>query len=214
MILATLLAGLGVTLEVSAAQPSPAPQKNHAWTFELKGALWIPTDTEIKQFFEPCCNILTEIEFGWLYKQRYNVTVSTGFSWANGAAVGLRSGLPSGDDFQLYTIPLRVDFIYRLHFKQLQLFTPYARAGLDAVVFIENDPDETITGVKLGAHGGAGVGILLTRIEEQSNVMQADYGVQGVYLNLEGRYAFINSFSSTGLDLSGLYPYLGLMFEF
>jgi hypothetical protein len=190
------------------------PVRSYAWTLELKGGLWIPTDSDIKQFFDPCCNIVGEIEFGWLYKQRYHVAVSAGFSWANGSAVGLRSGLPSGDDFSLYTIPLRTDFIYHFSFKDRQLFVPYARAGFDAVVFIEDDPDETITGVKIGVHGGVGLGILLSRIEEQSNVMEADYGVSGVYLNLEGRYAFINGFSSTGLDLSGFYPYLGLVFHF
>jgi hypothetical protein len=167
----------------------------------------------VKQFFSPCCNFNGEVEFGWLHQSRYNITVTTGFAYETGAAVGLVSGLSSGDTFSLMLFPVRADFVYRFDFKEDQVFVPFLRAGFDSVIFRENNSGDKLLGVKLGAHGGAGVGFLLDNLEGMSIGLE-EVGVNDVYLVLEGRYAFINSFQSTGLDLSGFYPYLGFLFEF
>lgn len=183
------------------------------WSLEPRVGMWIPTDSGVKQFFSPCCNFNGEVEFGWLHKSRYNVTVTAGLAYETGSAVGLTSGLSSGDTFSLMLFPVRSDFVYRFDFKEDQVFVPFLRVGFDAVVFRENDSGDKLMGVKWGAHGGAGVGVLLDKIESMGAEIEAG-GVNDVYLVLEGRYAFINSFQSTGLDLSGFYPYLGFLFEF
>ena len=128
--------------------------------------------------------------------------------------MGITSGAESGDKFSLTMIPLRMDLIYRADFKSNQLFLPYARVGGDAVVFRESSGGSSISGVKFGVHAGIGVGVLLDRIESLSGDMENNIGINDVYLVVEGRYAYINSFSNTGLDLSGFYPYIGVLFEF
>lgn len=184
------------------------------WTFEAKGSLWIPTDASMKTFFDPCCNFGGEVEFGLLFHDKYNVTISSGLGYKTGLAVGVTTGSPSGDTFTLLTFPVRLDFIYRFDFKSDQVLLPYLRSGVDAVIFREASGNSSINGVKYGLHGGAGLGFLLDRVENLTSTMENDMGINDIYLVLEGRYAFINSFQSSGLDLSGFYPYLGVLFEF
>lgn len=209
---AVLLFLLLLLPQATAAQNKEATPQN--FTAELKASLWFPTDSGMKDFVGTCCNFGGEIEVGYLLKNRYNVTVSVGTGVSGGSAVGIRSGGASADSFTLLMIPVRADFIYRFDFKTDQLFLPYVRAGGDSVIFRETAPGETVTNVKFGVHGGAGVGILLDKAEAPGYQLEYEAGINDVYLVLEGRYAMINSFKSTGLDLSGFYPYLGVLFEF
>lgn len=192
-----------------AAESSP-----QNFSLEVKAAMWLPMNSDVKDFVGMCCNPVGEVEFGWLYKNRYNFTISTGFSYSKGSAIGITSGQSSSDKFTLMTIPIRLDFIYRHDYKENQLFVPYARVGADSVIFFEKDPNQTIKGNKFGLHGALGIGILLDRIEGMSSNLENDMGVNDVYLTIEGRYSYIRNFSSTGLDLSGIYPYVGVLFEF
>lgn len=183
------------------------------FTFETRAGPWLPTDSGSRDFFGMCCHPGGELEFGMILRNRYNITVATGFFYNSGEQVGIRSGQSSGDAYKLYTIPMRVSFIYRFDFVTEQIVVPFARAGFDSVLFIES-AGNTIWGNKLGLHGGAGVAFLLDRIEGLSSTVESDMGINDMYLILEGRYAYINSFKSTGLDLSGFYPFLGLMMAF
>lgn len=185
------------------------------WTLDVKGGLFIPTDSSTKSFVGTCCNLNSEVEFGYLFNNQVNVTFSSGFGYADGNAVSVTSGSSSGDTFSLLTIPLRLSVIYRFDYKPQQLFVPYVRAGADAVVFREKTSGSSaITNIKYGGHAGVGVGILLDRFEELGHDLENNVGVNDVYLILEGRYALINNFGGSGLDLSGFYPFAGVLFEF
>lgn len=185
-----------------------------SWTLEVKGTMWLPTDSNFKNFTGSCCHFAGEVEFGWLLKNRFNLTVTAGAGYESGSAVGVSSGSPSGDKFGLLLIPMRMDFIYRFDYKPEQFLLPYLRTGFDAVFFRESSGGETVSNVKFGAHAGAGLGFLLDKLEEMGPELEDQAGINDIYLIIEGRYAIINSFKSTGLDLSGFYPYLGVLFEF
>lgn len=201
---------IGIFLFLSSSQAmAQAPNSEH-FTLELKSALWIPTNSDVKQFFGACCNPVGEIEFGYIHKNRYNATVTAGFAYFTGNAVS-SSGLASGDDFTLMTFPIRVDFIYRFDYVSNQIVVPYLRAGFDSVIFRESTEGDSLSGNKFGLHGGAGFSVLLDNLDSTSLEQE---GVNDVYLTFEGRYAHINSFKSTGLDLSGFYPYVGILFQF
>lgn len=184
------------------------------WTLEFRGGHWFPTRSQVRNFLGGCCNIYGEAEFGWLAKNQFNVTGTVGFSYLSRNAVGLTSGGASGETFKLMIIPIRVDFTYRADFKEDQMFVPYGRVGVDSVMFREYGANQDLFGNKFGGHAGLGVGFLLDTIEPLSYFFEKQVGVNDVYLNLEGRYAYINSFSSTGMDFSGFYTTLGLMFIF
>lgn len=206
-----------ITLLLTFIAPSTAHAEERTpqnWTLEVKAHMWIPTDSAVKNFVGTCCNFGGEIEFGWLYRNRYNFTMTTGIGVITGNAVGVSSGAASGDKYTLLMFPVRFDFIYRFDFKSEQLFLPYVRVGGDAVIFKETAGGTSTSNIKFGFHGGAGLGILLDKAEGMGSQLEDEIGINDVYLIIEGRYAMINSFKSTGLDLSGFYPYLGVLFEF
>lgn len=195
--------------------PSQAVERTpQNWTLEVRGTSWFPQDSGFKDFTGTFGHFMGEIEFGFLYRDQFNFTVTAGGGYESGSAVGITNNQPSGDSFSLLLIPLRLDFIYRFDYKSDQLFLPYVRAGGDAVIFRESTNGDSIMNVKFGVHGGAGVGILLDRAESVGQQLEDELGVNDIYLVIEGRYALINSFQSTGLDLSGFYPYIGVLFEF
>ncbi len=210
--LTVLLTSLSLLLVTQNAQAEERTPQN--WTLEAKIYHWIPMDTQVRNFMGICCHFGGEVEFGYLLKDRYNFTISAGMGFENGNSVGIRTGGASGDNYILLLFPIRFDFIYRFDFKSEQLFLPYIRAGGDVVVFYEGSAGSTITNYKFGFHGGIGVGILLDRIEQLGHNLEEVIGVNDVYLTIEARYAYLNSFSSTGLDLTGFYPYIGVLFEF
>lgn len=186
------------------------------FTLELRSGLWIPTRAQVKQFFSPCCNPVGEIEFGYIWQNRYNVILAVGGTYLTGKSIGLTSGRSSGDKFSLIMIPVRADFAYRFDYSPDQLFVPYLRAGLDSVYFRESSTgsDGTVQGDKIGLHAAGGLAILLDKVDESTSLETSGSGINDVYLTFEGRFAYISSFSATGLDLTGFYPYAGLMFQF
>ena len=184
------------------------------WTLEPKVFVWFPTDSAVKDFVGFFPHAGGEIEFGYLLKTKFNFTVTGGFSYEGGNSIGVRSGGASGDSYSLYLFPIRFDFVFRFDFKSDQLFLPYLRAGGDVVLFNERSAGSSITNYKFGFHGGAGVGILLDRIEQLGHNLESVIGVNDIYVTIEVRYAYLNSFQTTGLDLSGIYPYVGVLFEF
>ena len=185
------------------------------FTLDVKAGLWFPTDSSTKGFVGNCCNFNGEVEFGYLFNNQINLAFASGFGYADGDAVSASSGTTSADSFSLLMIPLRLSLIYRFDYKPQQLFVPYVRAGGDAIVFREKTSGSSaITNVKYGGHVGAGVSILLDRFEEIGTTLESEVGVNDVYLILEGRYSLLNNFGGSGLDLSGFYPYAGVLFEF
>lgn len=203
---------LGLALLIGPVYAEEATPEN--FLLEIKFVNWMPTNSQMKTFFSSYFNPSGEVEFGWLYKNRFGFTGTIGFAYKNGNAVGLTSGSSSGDTFSLMTFPLRADFLYRHDIKSNQFFVPFARVGLDSVIFYENGPSSSTFGNKWGLHAGIGAGILLDRIEDMSQNLERDMGINDIYLNIEFRYAYIQNFSSSGLSFSGFYPNLGLLFTF
>ncbi|MBI2340871.1 MAG: hypothetical protein HYU99_11000 [Deltaproteobacteria bacterium] len=183
------------------------------FSFELKGSMWFPQNDVVKDFYGTCCNLGAEAEFGLLYKSKFNATVAVGFFHDSGQAVGVDSGDASGDKTSLWLIPIRNSFIFRIDYKNEQVVVPYVGAGLDYVFFRESVDSDSIKGLKFGFHGMGGLAFLLDRIEDIGDTLEAK-GIDDVYFTIEGRYSKIDSFKSTGLDLSGFSAYFGLLMAF
>lgn len=206
----------GFSFQARTARAAEVPIDPEHFTLELRGGLWLPTRPQVKQFFSACCNPVGEIEFGYLHENRYNAILAVGFSYLTGNAIGITNGQASGDRFSLALLPIRADFAYRLDFVENQLLVPYVRAGFDAVLFRESSSggNGAVQGCKFGLHGAGGVAILLDKVDTMTSLENTGSGINDVYLTLEGRFAYINSFRSTGLDLTGFYPYAGILFQF
>lgn len=184
------------------------------WSVEVRATHWFPTQSDVKVFLGGCCNFLGEVEAGYFFTPQMNITIGSGFGYRSNEARSLNSNEVSGDRFKLWSIPLRADFIYRFDFQDEQFFVPFLRAGFDSVLFREYGLDEAILANKFGVHAGLGMSFLLDKLESLTPEFENEKGINDVYLVLEGRFSTINSFSSSGMDFSGFYTSLGLLFLF
>ena len=121
---ATFLTALVFFLFIGLFQSPPLQAQEvtpQNWTFEVKGNMWIPTASSTKNFFGVCCQFGGEVEFGWIYKNQFNPTISAGFTTYSGDAIGITNGLVSGDKYRLWIFPIRLDFVYRFDLKSDQI---------------------------------------------------------------------------------------------
>ncbi len=201
---------LGALLPFSAGAMEKTPQW---WSLEFKGGVWMPLDATTR-------NSLGRLspfglaEFGFLYHGRYGAEVGVGYVGASGTAVGAASGRASSDSFDFTMIPIQNSFTFRADFKEDQFLVPYAKAGLDYVIFRENVQGTVTKGVKLGVHVAAGLQINMNRVEDLSELMETSLRINDIYLVVEARYASVNGFGGGGVDLSNLMFSSGFLFEF
>ena len=184
------------------------------WSLEFKGGAWMPMNGTTKDFLGSCCGPTGAVEFGFLYKSKFGVEVGVGYIGEGGRAVGAASGAVSRDKFDFTMIPIQNSFTFRADFKEDQLLVPYAKFGLDYLIFRENIQGDVTKGVKLGLHAAGGLQILLDKIEDLSTTLESSLGVNDVYFTLEGRYAWVDGFGGSGVDLSNLTFSGGFLFEF
>jgi len=182
------------------------------WSLELKGGVWKPTDSTTKTFlgFSP----VGQAEFGFLYHHSLGVEVGVGYIGAVGTAIGATSSTASRDQFSFLMIPIENNLTFRAHFKPDQFLVPYIKAGPDFVIFRQSLNGSVVKGMKTGLHGTGGLQIRLDGIEDMSDTFEKTMGINNIYLTLETRYGWINSFGGKGVDLSGLTFSGGFLFEF
>jgi hypothetical protein len=184
------------------------------FSLEFKGGAWMPIDATTKTFLGSCCEPTGSVEFGFLYKSKLGVEVGVGYIGAGGASVGSSSGTVSQERFNFTMIPIQNSVTFRIDFEEDQFLVPYVKFGPDYVIFRENLQGKVTKGVKLGLHTAGGLQISLDRIDELSSFMERDLGVNDVYFTMEGRYAWVDGFGGTGVDLSSLTFSGGILFEF
>jgi hypothetical protein len=186
------------------------------WSTELQGGFWMPTNSTMKRFFDPCCNLIGRIEQGFLYDSKYGVGLGIGFLSLNGDAVSVTTpSLVSQDTFNLFIMPMDTSFVFRADFVEDQIVVPYVKGGVDYVFFRQSLKGSVIKGVKYGMHGIAGIQILLDGIDSSTKLsMEEDYGINDMYFTLEARYNWINDFGGGGLNLSSWIFSFGLLFEY
>lgn len=202
-----------VTESDVAAVGGPKPS-DQLWEFEIGTGFWMPQNSVLDAYFTKCCNLITKIEGGVLFDKKYGIVGGAGVLYKTAAALGVTSGQPSQDRFKFLLIPFNTDFIWRADYFDWRWIVPYARAGLDYVFFQERDVGKTINGVKFGMHYGLGAQINIGDIGDTKMSTESDFGIDDMFITLEGKYQWINNFGAKGLDLSGLVCSIGLLFEF
>lgn len=206
----------GSTVTESVAPPvSPSDLVTHRepmWFLEVKTGFWMPQSEALKQFFSPCCNLVTRIQGGLLLHHRYGVELGAGFLYKSGTARGEESGQSSEDHFTLMLFPVELNFAWRADYFKWRYVVPYVKAGFDSWVYRESDPGSTITGVKFGCHGVAGLQLNITEMAGSSSF--GDAGFDEFFVTLETQYQWINNFGKGGLNLTGPIFSLGVMTTF
>ncbi len=180
------------------------------WALEVKTGFWMPSSDVLQQFYSPCCNMVTRIQGGLVFQQRYGVELGAGFFYGSGSAKGVDSGQPSQDRFSLLLIPIETSFVWRADYFSWRYLIPYAKLGFDSWVYRESDPGSTITGVKFGGHGVAGFQLNI------SEIAGTDIGenIDEFFMTFEAQYQWISNFGQKGLNLSGPIFSVGFLARF
>ncbi len=200
-----------ITSQAQAIGEEPIPQW---WSFEIKSGFWMPKSTSVNHFFKNCCNLITRVQGGFLYKGRYGVECGVGFLFKNGTAVGQVDGAKSRDRFSFFLLPLELNLAWRLDYWTWDYIVPYIKLGFDGVYFRENLEQDITSGWKMGFHSVVGWQINLKVFGDSITQFEDDIGLDDVFLTMEAQYQYIDNFGGSGLDLSGPVYSAGLLFEF
>ena len=152
------------------------------------------------------------LSFTWYIVRNLGLTGGLEAFYASGFAVDA-TGRRSAEKLRFYVVPTQLELTYRFDFLNEQVLVPSLSAGGDYWLYREdNEFAKDVEGDKTGWHAGAGLGILLDRLEPDSmNNLEQDFGVENVFLELGVQKTYMNQ---DGLDFSGWIYSAGFLFEF
>ncbi len=182
------------------------------WSFELKTGFWMPQSSALKSYFSPCCNMITRIQGGYMFQERYGVEMGAGFLYKSGNARGEDSGEISQDKFTYLMFPIELSFVWRADYFSWRYLIPYMKAGFDGVVYYETVAGDSVKGMKWGMHAAGGAMMNISAMTKRWG--DSDSWVNELFMTFETQYQYINSFGSGQLDLSGPVFSVGLLCYF
>ncbi len=168
---------------------------------EVRGGIFQPTGSVMKEFYSGCCNIVSAVSGGWLHDSKLGVDLGFGFFTRGGAAKGSITGRTSQERFNLLLLPMQLDVTYRIDYGIDQPVAPYVKTGVDLIYFRESGAGSAVKGVKSGLHGAGGIMVLLDKLSDQSAERQ--FGINDIFFITEARYQWVDNFGGSGLNLSG-----------
>lgn len=120
----------------------------------------------------------------------------------------------SREKYTFFTIPLTAGAVYRLEWKDKQLFAPYVAGGGTYTALIEKREDKSspqFTGAP-GFYGAGGVLFNISQLDEEGGyALDSEYGISNLWLSLEFKVIEVNSDAFT---FSNQYANLGISFDF
>lgn len=198
----TMMVGwLGLLFYGGPLAAQPHPDNPERWSIEMRGGIFQPTGGAMKQFYSGCCNVTGSITGGWLYDSKFGIDVGLGVFTKGGAARGQTTGRASQETFSLLLIPMQLEGTFRIDYGDEQPVAPYFKGGVDFIYFRESGQGTVVKGLKTGVHGGGGVMVLLNNLSDDR--VDRQFGINDIFLILDGRYQWVNNFGGGGLDLSG-----------
>lgn len=121
---------------------------------------------------------------------------------------------PSTESFTFVTIPLTLGGVYRLEWKDKQLFAPYAAGGGTYLVLAEKREDKATPKVigGLGFYAAGGVLFNLLAFDRDAGFqLESEYGISNMWISLEFRVIEVHS---SAFAFSNKYLNAGLSFDF
>ncbi|MFH1653696.1 MAG: hypothetical protein ABIE74_06535 [Pseudomonadota bacterium] len=197
-----------VTFSILISSTSFAIDKdNHTYGFEIKSGLWMPVSNESREYFGQYTNVITRLDFTYLYKRKYGIQAGSGIFWKSGIARGEIDHTRSRDHYDFFAFPFEINALWRLDYLGVRYFIPFIKGGFGGVIYHERTTSGSITGHKMGLQGGGGT--LLSLVGSDS-----DFDVEDVFFVIEVQYNWIDDFGRKGLNLSGPLYSVGFMVEF
>ncbi len=154
-------------------------------------------------------------KFIWVGRQgKLGYQLGGAFMYAQGHG-RLQSTLePSREKYTFLTLPLMAGAVYRMEWKDKQLFAPFVAGGGTYTALLEKREDKS-TPQYTGAPGFYAAGGVLTNVgyldEESSYALESEYGISNLWVSLEYKLIEVDASSFT---FSDRYVNLGVAFDF
>jgi len=196
-------------------QKETEPKSN--FSFQLFYQLYYFQDKDFyDKFFDHDYIAPVGISIGGYPIQNLGVNLNVAYAQRKGHSFGLLDGdtdEESGEEVRLTLIPVELELVYRFDFLNEQALVPVVGGGGDWFYYKQkNEFSDDAEGNKSGYHATAGLGILLDRLDPSSKLALKEYGIENVFLELEARWAWMQT--NDGFDFSGTGYSAGLLFEF
>lgn len=153
------------------------------------------------------------------------------FPWVGKGKLGLQGGVSlmyasghgrlvaapnneSVEEFTFLTVPMDLGAIYRLEWKDRQLFAPYVAGGGTYVGLLEKREDKNKPNVAggFGAYALGGLLVNLSFIEDETGMaLENEYGISNLWFSIEFKVVEV---SSDAFGFSNQYLNAGLSFDF
>lgn len=173
-----------------------------------------------------------EFEFADLYDESSGMILGYDYEWfthTQKGKLGLQGGVslmfasghgrlkadpndPSVEAFTFVTMPITLGGVYRLEWKDKQLFAPYAAGGGTLVVLAEKREDKAVPDFigGIGFYAAGGVLFNLSTLDRDAGFqLESEYGISNMWLSLEYRlieanneaFTFSNQYINAGLSI-------------
>ncbi len=154
-------------------------------------------------------------KFPWINQGKlgYEIGLSAMIVTGNGRLVATPA-VESKESFTFVTMPITLGAVYRLEWKDRQMFAPYASGGATYVALIEKREDKAAPNFAggFGYYGTAGVLFNLSSFDADSGFqLESEYGISNMWLSAEFKVIEVNAES---FEFSNAYVNAGLFFDF
>ncbi len=213
-----------VFLGFFALAPSPAHSADGAsLSIGLGGGAYRPkpytSNSILKDHFGTGGTTLGRLECGWVIHRLVSLEGSIGYFQATKTYTQptIDPNIIASGEYTIIVLPVDVSLIFRADFFRDQVLIPYIGLGGDEVYFVQQGKT-SLWGWKWGSHALGGLRIFLNPLDRRhTGNLRTDYGIKGVYLDLQAKYAVVyrhNNGDTSGFDLSGWFFTGSFVFEF
>jgi len=195
------------------------------FSFGVGGGAYRPreytTNTVIRDNFGTNGTAMGRLELGWVIHRLVSLEASAGYFQVTNTftETSIVEGEPftRSADYTIIVVPFDLSLVFRADFFEGQVLIPYLGIGVDEFYFNQQGKDG-LWGGKWGSHALGGLRIFMNPIDpKHTGNLKADYGIDSVYLDLQGKYAVAYRHlggSSEGFDFSGWLFTASFLFEF
>lgn len=152
--------------------------------------------------------------YPWINQGMLGAQLGGSFMYADGHGRLKYSQTESVEKFSFLTLPLNFGAVYRLQWKNQQMFAPYAAGGGTYVLLAEKREDQSTihTTGGFGFYGAGGLLINLSAFNRETAFeLVSEYGISNLWFSLEFRLTEVNApaFSLASRSING-----GISFDF
>lgn len=153
--------------------------------------------------------------FPFIDKGKFGVQAGFSAMFANGnGRLAAAPNDPSVETFTFLTLPLTLGGVYRLEWKDKQIFAPYVSGGGTYVLLAEKREDKSMPSFigSLGYYASGGVLFNVNAFDRDAGFqLESEYGISNMWVSLEFRVIEV---TSSAFSFSNKYLNAGLSFDF